>query len=78
MTKAYTSDVIAKSRFIPLGAVPLDKRKRLEDIARSMRVRVPDGSWNSQDWVMSVLRAAVQERILDVDLEVIRRMALQP
>ena len=78
MTKVYASDMIEKSRFIQLGSVGLEKRRRLEEIARSMKVKVPDGGWNSQDWIMSVLRTAVQERVLDVDLEAVRRLALQP
>ncbi len=80
MTKVYTLDIIQKSKFIQLGHLGLEGRKRLEEIARNTKVRVPDGHWTIQDWVMEVLRAAVRERVfgLDLDLEAVRRLALQP
>ncbi|KAF8902305.1 hypothetical protein CPB85DRAFT_101432 [Mucidula mucida] len=36
----------------------LAERRIWEEIAERMPVRVPDGVWNCQNWVMSVLQAA--------------------
>ena len=44
----------------PIGTLNLFQRRRLEEIGAQEPVRVPDGTWNCQDWVISVLRKAEQ------------------
>ena len=42
----------------------LPQRKGLEAIAGTEPVMRPDGEWNCQDWVLSVLGKAVQRNLL--------------
>ncbi|CAL1713572.1 unnamed protein product [Somion occarium] len=78
MTKAVTPDDLTRSRLIPLGDIPLAGRQRLEEIASATPIRVPDGAWNNQDWVLTVLETALDEGVLpaDFDLEEIKVCAL--
>ena len=78
MTKAVTPDDLTRSRLIHLGDVDLTGRKRLEEIASATPVVVPDGVWNCQDWIMSVLQTAVEEAVLpsDLDIEQVKATAL--
>lgn len=48
---------------VPLAILEKDSRLRLEAIANTTQVRVPDGRWNCQDWCIEVLNQAVQARI---------------
>lgn len=53
-------------RFL-LGELELEQRKVLEELAEQEKVRVPDGSWNCQDWIKSLLAAAVERRVLEAN-----------
>lgn len=50
---------------IPIATMSLEQRKALEEIASSTEVYQPNGVWNCQDWVMEVLRKAVERGLLD-------------
>lgn len=81
LTKVFpTSTIHNQFKFVSLGNLGLEGRKNLEEIAKRVKVKVPDreGKWGSQEWVMEVLREAVRERLMDVDLEGVRKLALQP
>jgi hypothetical protein len=39
-------------------------RLALEDIARETNVFIPNGLWNCQDWVMEVLKKAVEQKLI--------------
>ncbi|KAL1746300.1 hypothetical protein HDZ31DRAFT_34531 [Schizophyllum fasciatum] len=51
----------------PLGELTLAQRRKLECIAGVEPVMPPDGEWNCQDWVMSVLRKATHVGVMDVE-----------
>jgi hypothetical protein len=61
MTKNIEAD---SAQFISLCYMSLEKRKRLEAIASQEPVAVPDGKWNCQDWIVSVLEKASQLDII--------------
>ncbi|KIY45261.1 hypothetical protein FISHEDRAFT_26525, partial [Fistulina hepatica ATCC 64428] len=50
-------------RFL-LGSISCAKRRQLEQIASETEVEEANGSWNCQDWLISVLRRAVRENLL--------------
>ncbi|KAF9558525.1 hypothetical protein CPC08DRAFT_557196 [Agrocybe pediades] len=52
------------TRDIFIKRMTLAERKRLEEIGNTTPVRVPDGDWNCQNWVYSVLRTAEKEDLL--------------
>ncbi|KAI0076760.1 hypothetical protein K474DRAFT_1662634 [Panus rudis PR-1116 ss-1] len=76
MTKSVTDDDLNRSRLIPLGDIGLAGRKRLEEIASTMPIHVPDGDWNNQHWIIAVLELAVQEGILNINVDKVRAQAL--
>lgn len=49
---------------IPVTTLSLSERKELEKIAENTGVYAPNGSWNCQDWVCTVLEAAVRHGLL--------------
>lgn len=65
MTKSQDAGTIARSLFVPLGTLGLSQRKTLERIAETEPVREPDGLWNCQDWLKSVLWRAVSEGLFE-------------
>jgi hypothetical protein len=48
---------------IPIATISLLNRKALEEIASSTEVYEPNGAWNCQDWVVEVLRKAIEKGI---------------
>jgi hypothetical protein len=50
---------------VPIATMSLGQRKALEMIALSTEVYEPNGAWNCQDWVIEVLRKAVEARLLE-------------
>ncbi|KAL1683820.1 hypothetical protein EV122DRAFT_257500 [Schizophyllum commune] len=50
-----------------LGRLSLPQRKHLERIAAWEPVRVPDGIWNCQHWLKSVLKKAVEAGLLEAE-----------
>lgn len=60
MTKSQDASALAHTLAAPLGTLTLAERRALERLAAGERVREPDGRWNCQDWVKSVLARAVR------------------
>jgi hypothetical protein len=54
-------DVDVHVRQLPLKTMSLIERRQLEDIASNTQVLVPNGEWNCQNWVETVLREAVKD-----------------
>lgn len=54
-----------RSHRIIVRSMTKDERVRLEEIANATRVRVPNGRWNCQDWIKTVLMSAVKEGLID-------------
>jgi len=48
----------------PIATMNLKERKVLEDIASTTEVFEPNGIWNCQDWVIEVLRKAVEKGLV--------------
>ncbi|KAJ6618171.1 hypothetical protein B0H10DRAFT_1795970, partial [Mycena sp. CBHHK59/15] len=46
---------------VPVATLTLTQRQALEAIAAQTPVYVPNGEWNCQDWIIEVLRQAVEE-----------------
>jgi hypothetical protein len=44
-----------------LGTLTLEQRKRLEELSWKVKVYVPNGEWNCQDWIKDLLESAVLE-----------------
>lgn len=65
MTKSQDALTLAHTLAAPLGTLTLAQRRALERLAAAERVREPDGRWNCQDWVRSVLRRAVRAGLLE-------------
>lgn len=56
---------VERSHRIIIKRMTKEERVRLQEIADSTRVRVPNGRWNCQDWIKTVLMTAVQEALID-------------
>ncbi|KAG6843119.1 hypothetical protein H0H87_007675 [Tephrocybe sp. NHM501043] len=52
------------SKSVTLTVMSLAERRRLEAIAAATPVRKPDGAWNSQDWLVTVIEACVQHGLV--------------
>ncbi|KAF4596600.1 hypothetical protein EYR38_007987 [Pleurotus pulmonarius] len=63
LTNAVEDHELKRLVRVPLATLDKDTRLRLEAIANTTQVRVPDGRWNCQDWCIEVLNQAVQARI---------------
>ncbi|KAL4257884.1 hypothetical protein AB1N83_009929 [Pleurotus pulmonarius] len=63
LTNAVEDHELKRLVRVPLAILDKDTRLRLEAIANTTQVRVPDGRWNCQDWCIEVLNQAVQARI---------------
>ncbi len=63
LTNAVEDHELKRLVRVPLAVLDKDTRLRLEAIANTTQVRVPDGRWNCQDWCIEVLHQAVQARI---------------
>ena len=64
-----------------LGDLTLAQRRKLEGIAAVEPVLAPDGEWNCQDWVVSVIRKAAHAGIMDngiVDDAIEEALAVPP
>ncbi|KAK7060279.1 hypothetical protein VNI00_001044 [Paramarasmius palmivorus] len=57
-------DMTRDSEWFRVAEMTLAQRKALEEIAKAEEVMEPDGEWNCQDWVVSVLEKAVQGELL--------------
>lgn len=65
MTKSQDASALAHTLAAPLGTLTLAERRALEWLAAGERVREPDGRWNCQDWVKSVLARAVRAGLFE-------------
>lgn len=70
-TKVIEAQTQSRNKAFPLGFATLKQRKLLEQIASETDVMLPDGDWNCQNWVKSVLATASARGIFDA--EVVRR-----
>lgn len=59
--------VVDGSEHIVIKAMSKSQRIELEAIANATQVRVPDGHWNCQDWVKTVLETAVEWGLLSTE-----------
>ncbi|KAF8950808.1 hypothetical protein BDZ97DRAFT_2023145 [Flammula alnicola] len=55
---------IPMSRNFRLGMMTFDQRRRLEEIANTTEVLEPNGQWNCQDWILTVLETAQASGII--------------
>ncbi|KAJ8692554.1 hypothetical protein PTI98_009856 [Pleurotus ostreatus] len=63
LTGAVESHELQRLVRVPLAILEKDARLKLEAIANTTQVRVPDGRWNCQDWCIEVLNQAAMARI---------------
>jgi hypothetical protein len=59
--------IVDGSERIVIKAMGKKERIELEAIANATQVRVPDGHWNCQDWVKTVLTTAVDRGLLSME-----------
>ncbi|KAI0262105.1 hypothetical protein BC834DRAFT_845270 [Gloeopeniophorella convolvens] len=52
------------ARLVPVASLSRGKRAALERIAQSVGVMRPNGWWNGQNWVVEVLKRAVEEDLI--------------
>ncbi|GLB41968.1 hypothetical protein LshimejAT787_1005680 [Lyophyllum shimeji] len=52
------------TKAVTVTTMSLEQRRQLESIASATPVRKPDGAWNSQDWLRTVLEASVQQGLI--------------
>lgn len=63
-TKSVTDAEMQYAFRVPLARLSLQERRALEEIARAETVEEPNGEWNCQSWVRSVLKKAVDAGLL--------------
>ncbi|KAI0309866.1 hypothetical protein OF83DRAFT_1178848 [Amylostereum chailletii] len=54
-------------RHVPLKTMTLEERRAMEAIAQGMEVYAPNGVWNCQNWVKTVLGEAVEKGLLSAE-----------
>lgn len=64
-TKSVTDAEMQYAFRVPLARLSLHERRALEEIARAETVEEPNGEWNCQSWVRSVLKKAVDAGLLN-------------
>jgi hypothetical protein len=62
VTQAY--DFSRECRLIPVANLGRGKRAALERVANSVGVMRPNGWWNGQNWVVEVLKRAVEHDLI--------------
>jgi len=67
ITKSASSDTAQSSRELFLKKMTLEQRKKLEGIGNETPVLVPNGAWNCQDWIITVLEAAEAQNLVTND-----------
>lgn len=63
-TKSVTDAEMQYAFRVPLARLSLHERRALEEIARAETVEEPNGEWNCQSWIRSVLKKAVDAGLL--------------
>lgn len=63
-TKSVTNAEMQYAFRVPLARLSLHERRTLEEIARAETVEEPNGEWNCQSWIRSVLTKAVDAGLL--------------
>jgi hypothetical protein len=64
LTKLTSPMTVARAVDIPLKKMDLEQRRRLEKISERTEVVKPNGKWNCQDWIVSVLESAEAEGLV--------------
>lgn len=64
-TKTVTPSTDNHSLWVKIGSLNFLQRQQLEAIASNETVQEPNGIWNCQTWVKSVLQKAIQAGLLD-------------
>lgn len=59
-TKSMSRETCDSSLWMKIGRLSLEQRQVLESIATNEPVEVPNGVWNCQHWIKSVLQKAIQ------------------
>jgi hypothetical protein len=62
-----TYDFSRDCRLVPVASMGRGKRAALERIASSVGVMRPNGWWNGQNWVVEVLKMAVEQDLISPD-----------
>lgn len=64
LTKSASTATVTKTIGIPLKSMTLEERQKLEEIAVNTPVLIPDGEWNCQNWLMTVLETAEAQGLI--------------
>ncbi|KAJ8503282.1 hypothetical protein ONZ45_g10999 [Pleurotus djamor] len=67
ITMAVGKATLEEGVSILISRIDFEDRKTIEEIAKSTPVRKPDGDWNCQDWLETVLMEAVRRGLLPYD-----------
>lgn len=67
LTKSTSTASLDLAVQIPLKRMSLSQRKRLEDIGSHTAVLKPNGKWNCQDWIITVLERAEADGLVTHD-----------
>jgi len=67
LTKSTSTSSVGQVVEIPLKKMALSQRKKLEDIGNRTQIVKPDGKWNCQDWIVTVLEAAEAQGLVSRD-----------
>ncbi|KZT24274.1 hypothetical protein NEOLEDRAFT_1148865 [Neolentinus lepideus HHB14362 ss-1] len=67
-TLSLTKNTEENGTFIPLSSLDRQGRQALEHIAMIHPIRVPDGSWNCQDFIKEILAEAVRQGLFDPEV----------
>ncbi|KII89923.1 hypothetical protein PLICRDRAFT_107529 [Plicaturopsis crispa FD-325 SS-3] len=70
ITNVPGSETYTLNRVVPIATLTLPQRQQLERLSREATVYKANGDWNCQDWIVDILRSAVDHGLishLDVD-----------
>ncbi|KII93992.1 hypothetical protein PLICRDRAFT_49983 [Plicaturopsis crispa FD-325 SS-3] len=65
ITSATDKETEKNAVAVDITTMTLAQRQTLEHIANTTRVRVPNGDFNGQDWIISVLQEAVAQGLVE-------------
>jgi hypothetical protein len=64
LTKSASTATVTKTIGIHVKTMTLDERQKLEEIAGNTQVLRPDGEWNCQNWLITVLETAEAQGLI--------------
>jgi hypothetical protein len=67
LTKSNSTTCLGQAVEIPMKKMSLSQRKKLEDIGNRTDVVKPNGKWNCQDWIVTVLKCAEAQGLVTRD-----------